>query len=240
MQGLLFYTSLVYYMCYTILLSFSIFRTFHNANEPIWNFKPKHFHFLILFFTIFIDVTVIITSSLDGIWPMGVCLPSGDKTALLWYITLPMCTTSVLSAIFLIAGICVVKRNMLNASVNNSSKGSNSSKLRNYAHNNQSKSNRNSSNKHGIQISRSNTPVMGTIGTTSDAGSPSLEMTDSQYEMQMRKQEQREKEKREQESFQQAQFRDLLKRMTLYACGVVGTFALLGMFALFLFCFVCL
>ena len=70
-----FYSSMLYYAFYTLLLSFIVWRQFMNPMRPLWDIRDRYWHLMVFAVVLFLNIVSLCFSAIDAIEPMGVCLP---------------------------------------------------------------------------------------------------------------------------------------------------------------------
>jgi len=97
-HSLFFYSGLMLYEGYTMLMAFTIFRQFYAPLNPLWNIPSRYFHLTIVSIVIVYDIATLASNAIDAVQPMGVCLPGqSNRTDLLFYILLPLLFSATVS-----------------------------------------------------------------------------------------------------------------------------------------------
>ena len=109
-HGILFYNSILFYSFYIVLLSFIVYRQFKNPLNPLFGIKNIYYHLIIIIIVIIFDISLLLTYSLDGIAPMGVCLPGfSNVLKLSIFMGLPITLSLILTAFFSLLSFNLLK-----------------------------------------------------------------------------------------------------------------------------------
>eukprot|EP01084_Bolivina_argentea_P140706 247323_1 len=110
-HGLWFLSALNLYQCYTVLLTFVIFRQLYSPLRPLWDIPQKYWHIGVFVFVLLLDILSLITSGYSGVFVMGVCLPgSSIKEQLFVYINMPFMLSCISSFLLLCASYYLLKK----------------------------------------------------------------------------------------------------------------------------------
>ena len=95
------------------MLSFVIFRQLYNPMMPLWNTRQRWWHLSVIVIVLAFDVVALTTSSISGVWPMGVCLPGvSNKEELGVFLLWPLILSTLISILLLVGAAYLLRRQL--------------------------------------------------------------------------------------------------------------------------------